>query len=213
MSPTQQWQRHDQIYTKCYCEENIYMLCRAVADKAPLELEHYTVVFVSNPDKKVPFWQQSSCREDGLPVVWDYHVFLLYMAPDENTSYVYDFDTTLPFPCRADQYCFQSLRPDFQLPTCFERYFRLIPAKAYLEHFASDRSHMLGDDGVYHMPPPNYAAIATQRHQMNLEAYINMTDNRNSDMFGIVVPEKDLLALVFKQTTGSDEVEDEGEDK
>ena len=58
------------------------------------------------------------------------------------------------------QHCFQAW-----LPGC--RMFRVIPAALYLEHFASDRSHMLdasslSDPPVYNRPPPDYPCIVSR---------------------------------------------------
>lgn len=48
------------------------------------------------------------------------------------------------------------------------RKFRVIPAALYLQHFASDRSHMLEegslpDSPVYQKPPPPYPCIVSPR--------------------------------------------------
>jgi hypothetical protein len=93
------------FYTKYYCEENIYRLCRLLQDSY--------VVFISNPAQKVVFWKQKLAPEDY--VVWDYHVILL------KKSLVYDFDTTLNFPCSISDYCSQSLKTPFTLKG-FERF-------------------------------------------------------------------------------------------
>ena len=45
--------RNELIYTSCYCEENIYMMCRMIAKQNQHDLEHCTVVFISNPNKAV----------------------------------------------------------------------------------------------------------------------------------------------------------------
>lgn len=42
------------------------------------------------------------------------------------------------------------------------RFFRVIPAASFLQMFASDRSHMLNDDGKYMETPPDYPPIKTQ---------------------------------------------------
>jgi len=48
------------------------------------------------------------------------------------------------------------------------RKFRVVPAALYLEHFASDRSHMLEEgslpeEPVYDRPPPEYERIVSPR--------------------------------------------------
>ena len=45
------------------------------------------------------------------------------------------------------------------------RKFRVVPAALYLEHFASDRTHMLeaGSQIDYQKPPPPFACIVSTR--------------------------------------------------
>lgn len=43
------------VYTKCYCEENIYMLCKQIDENYPEMLDKFTVVFISNDERKVSF--------------------------------------------------------------------------------------------------------------------------------------------------------------
>lgn len=45
--------RDDHTYTRCYCEENIYMLCKRIAEQDPNALAQCTVVFISNPNRTV----------------------------------------------------------------------------------------------------------------------------------------------------------------
>jgi len=39
------------------------------------------------------------------------------------------------------------------------RKFRIVKAEDFLMHFASDRSHMLKEDGEWMSPPPTYPPI------------------------------------------------------
>lgn len=41
------------VYTKCYCEENIYMLCKEIDENYPEIVDKFTVVFISNDERKV----------------------------------------------------------------------------------------------------------------------------------------------------------------
>jgi hypothetical protein len=47
------------------------------------------------------------------------------------------------------------------LDICDIRYFRVIPASVFLQHFASDRRHMKRADGSWIKPPPDYPPITT----------------------------------------------------
>lgn len=67
-------------------------------------------------------------------------------------------------------------------PACARRLFRVVPARTFLDSFASDRSHMIRADRSWIAPPPTYPAIrpvqgsSCQPHQtMNLHQYFTMT--------------------------------------
>jgi hypothetical protein len=50
-----------------------------------------------------------------------------------------------------------------------KRAFRVVPAKYYLENFASDRSHMIdAKTGTYLSPPPNYQCIESKGIKIRL---------------------------------------------
>ncbi|KAI8989463.1 N-terminal glutamine amidase-domain-containing protein [Pilobolus umbonatus] len=152
-------QRDSLIYTSHYCEENIYMLCKTINEKYPELIDDCTVIFISNEERKIPMWMQKAAGPVD-PVVWDYHVILLY--ENEACPLILDVDTLLPFPCPADIYTVETLKPQLVLQKQYERYFRLIPATMYLREFASDRSHMLNEMGEYSAPPPIYPPIKTK---------------------------------------------------
>jgi len=137
--------------------------------------EQLFVVFISSAHSEFAIYKQSigDPRQDGL-CVWDYHVVLIAkpatgdlaactcgseapaLSTDKSPSakacpcqaWVYDLDTTLPFPCPMRLYAQEAFRA--HLPggkglraKRRERLFRVVGARAFLEHFASDRSHML----------------------------------------------------------------------
>jgi hypothetical protein len=78
---------------------------------------------------------------------------------------IHDLDTILLFPCPLSIYLQMSF-PD-GIPSDLGPQFRLIPAADYVETFASDRSHMLDEDGNYIHPPPTWPAIRPeQRNQV-----------------------------------------------
>ena len=52
------------------------------------------------------------------------------------------------------------------------QWFRVIDAKHYVKKFASDRHHMLKQDGsTYQMPPPSYPPIRTANEKHNLDKF------------------------------------------
>ena len=75
-----------------------------------------------------------------------------------NEAQIFDLDTRLSFPCPVEEYLQQTLRPQ---QTVFAdgpqpaRYCRLVQASAFLQHFSSDRSHMLACFGTGSSPRAN----------------------------------------------------------
>ena len=58
----------------------------------------------------------------------------------------------------------------------FERKFRVIPGAEFLKTFASDRSHMLTQDGRWMSPPPVYPPIKTEGMHVHHELWVNYSD-------------------------------------
>ncbi|KAF9566342.1 hypothetical protein CPC08DRAFT_814909 [Agrocybe pediades] len=181
------------VYTRCYCEENVYLLCdQFLKDTSVTERWEAYAVFISNENKTAALWYQKAARVEGNPVIWDYHVILVlrprneadtlesldsgslsaqYEA-DQSGSWVYDFDTTLPVPCQWEDYLSLTF-PEGLLPA-YESKFRVVPGVLFLQHFASDRSHMIVKPNstvngstdtdalctpAYSASPPTYAPI------------------------------------------------------
>ncbi|KAJ8312595.1 hypothetical protein KUTeg_009968 [Tegillarca granosa] len=112
---------------------------------------------VKTPPYLIPLWcQKASNREDKM-VCWDYHVIFI-LANCDKDSMVYDLDTTLSFPCDFKTYAGSGIRPNSILQPQFHS-FGIIKADEYLSTFASDRSHMIGEDGSWMSPPPSYPYI------------------------------------------------------
>lgn len=173
------------IYTSCYCEENIWHLCQRIKRHVPDQFESGChVVFISNPKRVIPLWAQKvSKREDGL-VFWDYHVVLIQVQVEDGSVFVFDLDTALPFPCPLADYYSHAIQSEECFRPRYRRYFRVISGGSFLAHFASDRSHMLNDEGHWNAPPPSYPPIQTETCSNNLDSYISMSSS--SDHFGRV---------------------------
>ena len=125
------------LYTRCYCEENIWHLINSLHESKSADTY---AVFISNSNRSVPIWCQSSAKPNQ-PVIWDYHVICL--AKVSNDLLVFDFDTSLSNPTNFSEYITNALRPDIILPSKYQRLFRVISGIDYLKSFASDRSHMV----------------------------------------------------------------------
>lgn len=166
---------NDCVYTACYCEENVWKLCDYIRKSHPQDLHNFYAVFISNKDKKIPIWHQRASKRKDRLVIWDYHVIALHSCNGEN--WVYDLDTELPFPCRFEKYMTESIRNDNILHEVYKRCFRVIPASDFLTTFASDRSHMLKEDGTWMAVPPSYPCISTAENKNNLHEFICMRKN------------------------------------
>ncbi|KAI8918864.1 WDYHV motif containing 1-like protein [Entophlyctis helioformis] len=180
-----------------FCEENVHRLARVFQELAPET--PFEVVFVSNSQKKVPFWFQRSATSDA-PVIWDYHVLLLQQtkAPGKApVSYVYDMDSKLPFPTVFAEFAEKALRSSHMvrdLTSTYQRLFRVVDGALFLRHFASDRSHMMNDDGSWIAEPPTGTCIETPESKMNLLEYIDMTSNLVHPVYGTVLNETEFTA-------------------
>ncbi|XP_060596139.1 protein N-terminal glutamine amidohydrolase-like [Ruditapes philippinarum] len=164
--------KKDCVYTSCYCEENVWKLANEVKEKHSKELGNCFCVFISNESQSIPLWEQApSQREDGL-VIWDYHVIFLHKAQDG--SYIYDLDTKLDFPCMFSHYIDRGIQSCDKFKKEFHRQFRVIPADEFLSTFASDRSHMLDEDGKWLKTPPSYPCIQTKDAINNIKDFISM---------------------------------------
>nr|CAG4646524.1 EOG090X0C0Q [Macrothrix elegans] len=183
-------QKSDCVYTSCYCEENIWHICKILRDRNHSLLGSSYAVFISNDMEAIPLWRQNAGNpdSDGL-VIWDYHVIFVQSQPDG--CWVYDLDSRLNFPCKFSEYQEKTFGDDNKLKPCYRRMFRVVPAKDYLEHFASDRRHML-KDGKWLKPPPSYPPIQTNQSEHNLHLYIKMS-SQFEEVPGEVMNCQDLL--------------------
>lgn len=90
----------------------------------------------------MPLWKQCAAAAGRDYVIWvricnlcvalagyvcspedllqDYHVILLYS--NSSSVLIYDFDTTLTFPCDAQTYWIETFRPELNLHADYHRY-------------------------------------------------------------------------------------------
>lgn len=153
-------------YWPFYCEENIWHLCQ---EDSLLPCER-RVVFISNKNRCVAMQNQRA----GSLVYWDYHVVLLF----RDTSWkVADLDTLLSFPCPVEEYLSNSFVPGE--PSIF----RVVDADHYINSFASDRRHMLDQNGKYLQPPPLWNEIG--RSGFNLWDFVDVRKNEHGQLYGL----------------------------
>ena len=103
----------------CYCEENVWRLAYRRLHFRDDQNLHYYVLFISNPNKCVPMFQQLAAKDRRTPVFWDYHVILLETHHADKTNRqarVLDIDSHLPYECALPEYVRQTF-PDCQEST------------------------------------------------------------------------------------------------
>ena len=162
-------------YAAYYCEENIWFLCQEprFEDLAP------HVVWISNPARTCPIWNQRVVHAQGLipaqapPVIWDYHVVLMVRGRD-GIHQIWDLDTTLGCPVDAETYCRDSFLPVGWLAPPFAQWFRVVEARQYVESFSSDRSHMLDATGSWLQEPPPWGPIQVEPGANNLMEFVSV---------------------------------------
>lgn len=120
-------------------------------------------------------WNQRACASPEEPVLWDYHVILLFNAKDDLEWQVYDLDTVLGAPISLNEYMISTFG-NVSIPEEFRPYFRVIDAEEFARVFSSDRSHMLAADGQWQVPPPPWEAIVRDGRS-NLMELINMQEH------------------------------------
>ncbi|MDH5516510.1 MAG: protein N-terminal glutamine amidohydrolase [Gammaproteobacteria bacterium] len=157
----------DCVYTKQFCEENIWKLVDLLLSQAVPATE-LDVVFISNQSRQVAVFnqQRGSLHQ---PLIWDYHVVLLHTTATD--FFIYDFETLAHFPCPASHYFRLSFPPLIAEAASYSPLFRLIPASEYHQHFSSDRSHMLSHIDATAFP--HYPAIqpANNAKAITLQQY------------------------------------------
>ncbi|CAI4230930.1 unnamed protein product [Auanema sp. JU1783] len=200
------------LYTSNYCEENVYRLIaqrldclshvdsdnsREFVTNLSEDVDKFTVIFISNANRQIPLFCQKS--RSSSYVIWDYHVILMEDTGQE--FIIWDYDSTLPFPCEFSKYFEKSLNDNnqYNIPDPLKRMFRFIPAKHYLRLFNNDRSHMKLENGDWSSPPPQWTAIFKTDSKSNIHDFISMDRTQLSDVSFIMKEDDDLSRGVLQR--------------
>ena len=112
----------------CYCEENVWRLAFRKLHSQTLDCDSspvYYVVFVTNPKKCAPMFQQLAAKNPSKPCYWDYHVILIsYSEEDNRSAHVFDMDSHLPYPCSLELYLARVFPGEAEWPLEYLPYFR-----------------------------------------------------------------------------------------
>jgi hypothetical protein len=165
-----------------YCEENVWMflesLCAAPRSNYGSARDAFAV-FISNPHGHVAFRHQ--VNREGLDVLcWDYHAVAL--VRENGSWFIKDFNCDLGSHSGKNDWIKKSFYPE-PVDETFSPLFKLVPRARYLEYFVSDRSHMIGNDGVYAEPPPEWPAIG--KGASNLSRFVDMNDVTDGEVYSL----------------------------
>lgn len=174
-----QLSRSDCHYQAYYCEENAWHLSQ---HPALATWERY-VTFISNPTQTAVLWGQRAA-EEFQPILWDYHVIVVAQTPT-GSSYIWDLDTVFGFPLPAQEYLQRTFYGYEGWPEEYRPMFRVVPVGLFVEHFGSDRSHMLDENGEYRQPPPPWPLIQNKQQSHTLASFISMQEQGVGDVLNV----------------------------
>ncbi|KAH0454143.1 hypothetical protein IEQ34_016067 [Dendrobium chrysotoxum] len=162
----------------------------------------------------IPLWNQKASKSSDKLVIWDYHVICIQIVNQKNAEegrsshLIWDLDSNLPFPLPLDQYVSETFRLHLPLMSTYKRILRVIHAPIFLQHFASNRTHMRDPHGNWIAPPPNYEPIIAQDgSENNLDEYVRiraadamtdinaLVDGLYSNKYGVLISEAMLEAF------------------
>lgn len=180
-------------YCAFYCEENIWMLCQEPEFKDKTAI----VAFISNPQQSCAIWHQKAAPSATEPVIFDYHVILIVRDQDKDNEQahwqVWDLDTTLNFPVKAETYFHETFMVGYKVPKEYQPQFRLINAQDYILKLSSDRSHMKDEDSSYIHEAPKWEASYQADKGNNLSRFVQMEEEFIGEVLGL-----DMMIERFK---------------
>lgn len=174
--------RDNYLYQSRYCEENIWHLCQRP------EFSHSDVLVIASRGEFFPILCQREAAAPDEPVLWDYHVVLLWHE-GQGTYYILDFDTTLPFCTPAEEYFQRSLIDATRLKPAFIPLLRVVSAQDYATSLRSDRRHMKTASG-WLAEPPAWPPISAS--DSNLAGFTDMKNHR----YGRIATPEQLLQML-----------------
>jgi hypothetical protein len=86
---------------------------------------------------------------------------------------VWDLDSQLELPDEALHYLRDSFPMPEVVPVELQPRFRLVSRADFHARFASDRSHMLDEQGAWRAAPPSEPALRTEAETMNLGRWVD----------------------------------------
>jgi len=171
-----------------YCEENVWTFletpgdisaCGDCPDASVVRERKSFAVFISNTHGHVAFRHQAN--REGLDVLcWDYHVVAL--VRESGKWLIHDFNCDLGRPLKKNDWLKKSFCTEPE-DDSFSPLFKLVSRTVFLERFVSDRSHMIGTDGLYAEPPPSWPAIG--KGASNLSRFTSMSNCTDGEIYSL----------------------------
>lgn len=162
-------------YTALFCEENIWKLIEFF--KQDKTIKPVDTLFILNQADTIALFNQTKSINNA-PVIWDYHVIL--SAYIDNELLIFDFDSRCDFPVNISEYFSKTFAQEDTLKQQYRPLVKAIDAFHYLDHFSSNRSHMLGI--IPESEFPDYAIIQAQSgdQPLTLETCRKITFTHNN---------------------------------
>lgn len=136
-------------YTTFFCEENIWWLVHDLVKNNP-PVTDMQVLFLTNSNQSIALLNQKNTGP-GQITVWDYHVILY--ATIKQKPVIFDFDSMLDFPVSAQTYAAYTFPQQTSLLKRYRSRVRTVEANTFLNHFHSDRLHMMDKIDSVSFPP------------------------------------------------------------
>lgn len=169
-----------------FCEENVWHILSLLRRKLQgNDIGNVSALFITNPDRCVSFdYQRASHFSSNRTCYWDYHVIILL------NNWVYDIDSTLPFPFRLNDYINHSFSSQCRY------FFRAVSMNDMLGYFSSDRRHMPTNHGN-----KNNCIHARFTHQQHmLPFFLDVPGlNKRNDHLCISVKEREEVMSTFNR--------------
>lgn len=194
------------FYMPSFCEENVWNILNYASSQG-IPDESLFAVFISNGKRCVPFQKQKNESSKMFNVCfWDYHVIPIILSKSRDgrrRAFVYDMDSTLPYPSSVQNYVQESILTSLPNGVTYSELrqagmrhmFRVVPYSELLKLFSSDRRHMLLDRNKWKHPdrpeyistPPSAPCISATKHTHphTLPLFLRMPDTRVDDNFQV----------------------------
>ena len=119
---------------------------------------------------------------------------MILFASKDDSSLIYDFDSTLPVPLSGKEYLQKTFLSNENWKKNDLPAFKLIDANDFINSFVSDRSHMIDADGNWLSIPPKWPLIGKDGGVLSLPELLDFTLTSKERIYNL----EEVLSLVEK---------------